>query len=66
MSDTYVGPSDLATGIAVRLWADHKLCPTVGHRHCSLGEISTDDVQEILNLAAELAPPLDSPARQDR
>lgn len=56
MTDTtadYTPPSQLATNIAVKLWADHKDCPSYGiPGSCALGHISSDDVQEILDLAA--------------
>lgn len=51
MSDTYTGPSHLATDIAATLWDNHRDCPAGGDGHCTLGHISTDDVQEVIDLA---------------
>lgn len=48
---TYTGPSDLATDVAVKLWDNHRDCPAGGEGHCTLGHISTDDVQEVIDLA---------------
>lgn len=48
----YTPPTQLAQDITDRLRAEHKDCPQFKFGGCQLAQLTTDDVQEILNLTA--------------
>lgn len=49
----YTSPTQLARDITDRLRADHRDCPPFTFGACHLAHLTTDDVQEILNLITE-------------
>lgn len=52
--DDYAPPTQLACDIAEKLRVDHKDCRAYEFGGCKLAQLTADDVQEILNLAATL------------
>lgn len=52
--DIYRGPTDLAFDIKNALIEKHDRCPSYIPGGCHLAELSSDDIQEILDLAAHL------------